>query len=103
VSATVDVVEVPIPAALVRLGKERGPRSLGDPLRFALTGGEDYELLFTVRSNTDRSGRVQTALAAAGCKPRRIGRVIARRRAAVVDSLTGKALAGGFSHFGERK
>lgn len=103
VSAMVDVESVPMPKALARADAERGPRRIADPRRLALTGGEDYELLFTVRARTAESGRVEEALAAAGCGAHRIGRVIERGRHAVLDASNGRALAGGFTHFGGRK
>lgn len=103
VSAMVDVAAVPIPRALLRAGAARGAGRIEDPMRLALAGGEDYELLFTVRAKAAKSGRVEKVLAAAGCGAHRIGRVIERGREAVRDAASGLALAGGFTHFGGRE
>ena len=103
VSAAIDVPSVPMPRALIRAGAERGVGHVADPRRLALAGGEDYELLLTVRAKTAQSGRVEKLLAASGCSAHCIGRVVRRRRDAVVDAATGSALAGGFTHFGGRK
>jgi thiamine-monophosphate kinase len=103
VSAMVEVAAVPMPAALARLGRMRGAGRIADPERLALAGGEDYELLFTVRAKTAASGRVEELLAANDCTAHRIGRVVRRRRVAVIDAASGRGLAGGFTHFGGRK
>jgi thiamine-monophosphate kinase len=103
VSAMIDVTAVPMPPALARLGSGRGAGRIADPKRLALAGGEDYELLFTVRAKTADSGRVEQLLSENACTAHRIGRVIRRRRVAVIDVANGRELAGGFAHFGGRK
>jgi thiamine-monophosphate kinase len=102
VSAMIDVSAVPMPATLTRMETKRG-WGLTGPRRLALGGGEDYELLFTVRAGTAETGRVEKLLAANGCKAYRIGRVVGRRRAPVIDAASGRKILGGFTHFGGRK
>jgi len=103
VSAMIDVSSVPIPRALARLADIRGSGRIVDPRRFALAGGEDYELVFTVRDRTTGSSRVEKQLAESGCAAHRIGWVVQRRQYAVFDAATGRPLSGGFAHFGGRK
>lgn len=103
VSAMIDVASVPMPSALASLARKGGTGPIADPRRLALAGGEDYELLFTVRATTAASGRVEKQLAASGCGAHRIGRIVRHGRDAVVDAASGRAIAGGFMHFGGRK
>lgn len=103
VSAMIDVASVPMPPALARPTGERAAGRIADPRRLALAGGEDYELLFTMRTTTPDSGRVEKLLAESGCGAHRIGRIVRRGRDAVVDAVSGRAIAGGFEHFGGRK
>jgi len=51
---------------------------------FALTGGDDYELCFTVPPGCE--DRVAAALAAAGCDATRIGRVVAGSGVRIMDA-----------------
>jgi thiamine-monophosphate kinase len=103
VSAMIDVASVPMPPALARLARKGGAGPIADPRRLALAGGEDYELLLTVRAKTADSGRVETLLTASGCGAHRIGRIVRRRHDAVLDDASGRAIAGGFTHFRGRK
>lgn len=65
-------------------------------LRFALHGGDDYELLFACRRNLP--GRI------AGVKVTCIGEITRRRRIVLVDGGKEKDLpAGGWEHFGGSK
>ena len=89
VGAEVDASRIPISAALRRLSK--------DPLALALHGGEDFELLFTVR---------QAKIAAVEKLPSkfrltRIGRVTAGNKMFLVgpDNKKEPLRAGGFEHF----
>lgn len=103
VSAMVDVSSVPMPRALAQRAGTRRTGRLADPRRFALAGGEDYELLFTVRGGTAGSSRVEKRLTGTGCVVHRIGWVVQRRHDAVFDAATGRPLTGGYRHFGGRK
>jgi thiamine-monophosphate kinase len=96
------VLDLPAIGALLEDGGAGGlARSLGlNPIEAALTGGEDYELLFAAASGP--AGR-----AAAGFR-RRFGIPLTRVGTVVKDpgirsSDGGKIRAGGFDHFGETK
>lgn len=97
VSAVLDVAAVPMPSALGAIGDAAARQ------RFALTGGEDYELLFTARATPATSKRLRSSLARAGCRVREIGRIVRRSRVAVSDSVDGLALEGGYAHFGDKR
>jgi thiamine-monophosphate kinase len=98
VSAEIDVDAVPLPTALRK--RSRGSTSATDARRYALFGGDDYELLFTVRPGAKRAKAIVAALARAGCACRRIGRIVERGSVAVRDAADGNPLRGGYSHFG---
>jgi thiamine-monophosphate kinase len=101
VSAALDVASIPLAPALRRAVGGRGRnRALHDPLRYALAGGDDYELLFTLRPKAAAAGKVDAALTRTGCRPRPIGRIVRRLSDPVVDEHDGTPLAGGFDHFG---
>ena len=69
-----------------------------DPLTLALAGGDDYELLFTVRPSA--RGRLRGVRRAIGELPiTRIGTVIRDRRQRVVTDAGEVALPDGFEHF----
>jgi len=89
VGAEVEAARVPISEALTRFAR--------DPLDMALNGGEDFELLFTVRP---------AKLAAVEALARRhrltrIGRITAGRKIRLVtrDKKSKPLRAGGFEHF----
>ncbi|MBI2963174.1 MAG: thiamine-phosphate kinase [Deltaproteobacteria bacterium] len=92
VGAVVEARRLPLPATLAALGAE-------DRLRLALSGGEDYELLFTVPPHRVRaleaaSGRLAVPVTA-------IGRVVRGRGISVVGA-PGERLAAetaGHDHF----
>ena len=71
----------------------------GDPLHGALTGGDDYELLFTVRPRA--RGRLTAALRHGGVPITRIGVCTADGALTVRTAATNQlvALPGGFTHF----
>jgi thiamine-monophosphate kinase len=89
VGAEVEAERVPISEALTKLGKE--------PLDLALNGGEDFELLFTVRpKNLAAVGRLSSRF-----RLTRIGRVVKGRRITLVGPGKKRTSlrAGGFEHF----
>jgi thiamine-monophosphate kinase len=93
VGATLDVDALPISPTL------RG-RPQAEARRFALAGGDDYELCFT--SPSECRGDVDAAGAAAGVAVTRIGRIEAAPGLRVVDT-DGRPVEGldlsGFDHF----
>jgi thiamine-monophosphate kinase len=88
VGATLDPARVPVPrgfaAACARLGIEPGP--------LALSGGEDYELLFTVRAAAPSVAMLRRRL---GVPVTEIGRIEARRGLRGVPMPAGA----GWTHF----
>jgi thiamine-monophosphate kinase len=92
VSATVNAASVPMCSVCAD--------STPDASRFALTGGEDYELLFTC--NTEQLARIGTRLS---CRVTAIGRIDGRTASpgvAVVDT-SGRPFeigGAGWNHFG---
>ncbi|MEM2878433.1 MAG: thiamine-phosphate kinase [Candidatus Hadarchaeales archaeon] len=94
VKITLDVERVPIHPALERYGRETGK----DPLEFALFGGEDLELLVTVRQDKLRKARAvlagcQTPLTAIGKVER--GRGVFAVRNGKAEKLPDR----GYEHF----
>ncbi|WP_298772467.1 thiamine-phosphate kinase [uncultured Shewanella sp.] len=67
VGAVIDVDALPLSAALQNVV------SLDDALSYALTGGEDYELLFTVPES--QKGALETSLAQAGVTFSKVGQI----------------------------
>jgi thiamine-monophosphate kinase len=69
-----------------------------DPLELALSGGDDYELLFTVPEKA--AGALETHLSGLGAPVTRIGRVEAGRGAVLRDGAAERDVAGlGHDHF----
>lgn len=91
VGARIEAERLPLSRALRRYAAARRI----DPLRFALHGGEDYELLFTV------SPRKEHVLARAKISARRIGRIVSPREGvALVTGGTPSPLSRlGYEHF----
>ena len=89
VGADVEASRIPISAALRRLA--------ADPLATALDGGEDFELLFTVRPEA----LAAVEALASDFKLTRIGRIIAGRRIFLIAPNKKKKplRTGGFEHF----
>jgi thiamine-monophosphate kinase len=93
--ATLDAAEVPIDPAARRWFESRGV----DPVDAALTGGEDYELLFAVRPRyRGRVGHVERL--ARGVAITRVGRLTAGGDLRVVRDGITTPLPEGFAHFG---
>lgn len=90
VRARLDVGAVPLSRALRSFTR--------DPLRYALGGGDDYELLFTATS-MHAVAQIQAIGASHGCRVSRIGAIEPRRGAAVVIDQDGEPLTGGYAHF----
>ena len=92
--ARLDAAALPIPACARRLFTARGE----DPVHAALTGGDDYELLFSVPAR--RGGRLRHALAAArGLPVTRIGELTLSPDLVVVRDGRPEPLPAGFEHF----
>ncbi|GGQ14247.1 thiamine-phosphate kinase [Shewanella litoralis] len=92
VGAIIDVSQIPLSSSIkANLSRE-------EALSYALTGGEDYELLFTVPES--QRGAIDTALIHAGVKFVKIGQICAGDKLKFVDD--GKAfipVSRSFEHF----
>jgi thiamine-monophosphate kinase len=94
VGMIVDVAAIPVAEDVRRWHDEHG----GDPVATALSGGDDYELVFTVR-RTHR-GRLRGALAAFRDTPvTRIGEVTKATEVLLRDERGVRELPHGFEHF----
>jgi thiamine-monophosphate kinase len=95
VAAMLDAAAVPLsPAASTAIG------GAPDLLRTALTGGDDYEVLFSVRAGEDVA--MEQAAAATGIAITRIGTLMTGAPALTVRDRQGASLdlgAGGYDHF----
>ncbi len=88
-SARIDTALLPVSRAL--------RTATTDPYRYALAGGEDYELIVTAPHSA--AGPLQRAAAAAGCTLTRVGDMVAEPGRAGVTDDNGQELTGGFTHF----
>jgi thiamine-monophosphate kinase len=94
VGIRLDADGLPISDAVRRWHEEEGR----DAVAAALQGGEDYELLFTVREG--RQGRLRSVQRAArGVPITRIGVVTSERRISISRGNEERALPEGFQHF----
>ena len=94
VGVTLDANKIPIPAE-IRDGQERRGQ---DPLEPALSGGDDYELFFTVRPA--HRGRLRAVCQHLGDLPiTRIGVVTKGRELLVRDEHGTRPLPTGYEHF----
>jgi thiamine-monophosphate kinase len=94
VGIELDAAALPIAEPVRRWHEARG----GDPVAAALQGGDDYELLFTVRPA--HQGRLRGARRAIGSLPMtRIGVVTRERRVALRTAEGVRELPAGFEHF----
>ncbi len=98
VGARVEGTRVPRPRVSEALARRLGV-SAGAELDFALNGGDDYELLFTV----PRSKAAKLKTAAAGVKVTCVGEITRERRVRVVgeDGRESRLEAGGWDPFGD--
>jgi thiamine-monophosphate kinase len=93
VGADIDAAMLPRSSALLTHFTER------DALDFALGGGDDYELCFTVPA--DRAGEVGATLARLGCGATRVGRIVEGAGVRVLDEEGGvyEPARAGWNHF----
>jgi thiamine-monophosphate kinase len=99
VGAVLDASTIPVDAAAASVANAYGR----DPLRLALTGGEDYELLASVRP--DRVQRALDAVAHAGGEARIIGELTGDEgniSLRLPDSTLRPLLEGGWDHLRRR-
>ena len=95
VGAVVDGEAIPVPEAARRWFEDREGV---DAIAAAVSGGEDYELVFTVPARRQRA--LATVLRLAGGVPcTRIGTVTADRRLVLTRQGVAVPLPGGFAHF----
>jgi thiamine-monophosphate kinase len=84
VGAVVDLRRLPVSQSLLAYSRARGT----DPLQYALTGGEDYELLFTVP--VEKVAQVEKAIRHGQLCATSIGRITAPRQGLRVILADGK-------------
>ena len=96
VGAEIDGDAVPVPGEARRCFERLGGGR--DPLDAAMTGGEDYELLFTVPARRRRAFE-SVARLVPGVPCTRIGTVTADRRVSVTRRGSRAPLPAGFAHF----
>jgi thiamine-monophosphate kinase len=94
VGITLDASGIPIPAEVAEAQRRRG----GDPLEPALSGGDDYELFFTVKPA--HQGRLRAVCQQLGDLPiTRIGVVTKGRDLLVREKDGTRPLPEGYEHF----
>jgi len=92
--AVIDAEALPVPAAARRWFESQGY----DPVRAALTGGDDYELLFSVSPRA--GGRLRTVIRQArGLPVTRIGELTASPAILVKRDAATEPMPAGFTHF----
>ena len=92
--AVIDAATLPIPAAARRWFESQGQ----DPVRAALAGGDDYELLFSASPRV--RGRLRTVIRQArGVPITRIGELTASPAILVKRDAATEPLPDGFTHF----
>jgi thiamine-monophosphate kinase len=95
VGARLDVERIPLSSQILNLGRDNGE----DPLKWALSGGEDYSLLFTVKP--DREERLTRVLEHEDVDAVPIGQIVSGRKITLMER--GKPVPfdspGGFNHF----
>jgi thiamine-monophosphate kinase len=94
VGMTVDEAEIPLADGVAEFHRARGD----DPVCAAMAGGDDYELLFTIRPSW--RGRLRAVRRQAGDLPiTRIGVVTKARRLVLRTASGERDLPAGFQHF----
>ena len=92
--AVIDAEALPVPAAARRWFDRQGH----DPVRAALAGGDDYELLFSVSPRA--GGRLRTVIRQArGVPVTRIGELTASPAILVKRDAATEPMPAGFTHF----
>ena len=92
--AVIDAAALPLAPAARRWFESQGH----DPVRAALAGGDDYELLFSVSPKT--GGRLRTVIRQArGVRITRIGELTASPAILVKRDAATEPMPGGFTHF----
>ena len=93
VGADIDAAKLPLSSALLTHFAD------ADALDFALGGGDDYELCFTVPA--DRAGEVGATLARLGCGATRVGRIVEGTGVRVLDAQGNvhEPARAGWNHF----
>ncbi|MFH0798717.1 MAG: thiamine-phosphate kinase, partial [Pseudomonadota bacterium] len=97
--------EIDAPSVPLDDGFDEAARALGhDPVKLALAGGEDYELVFTVADSRIAEFEKVAKGCPMRCRVTRIGTTVADRHARLVIGSEGKALdlpSGGYDHFSQ--
>jgi thiamine-monophosphate kinase len=94
VGMTVDEAEIPLADGVAEFHRTRGD----DPVCAAMAGGDDYELLFTIRASW--RGRLKAVRRQAGDLPiTRIGVVTTDRQLVLRTASGERDLPAGFQHF----
>lgn len=99
VGAELDLARIPLSAALKRRTLQIG----ADPLEYALNGGEDYELLFSVPGKMVE--KLEALIRRGDLKARPIGRIVQEKKGLVARDRTGRTsplTPGGYDHFKKR-
>ncbi len=86
---------VPYPGAVAEISRKAG----ASPCEWALYGGEDFELVFTIRP--EGVDPVKSALTEAGCAPAVVGKILPPENGCLLleDSRRSPLTPGGYNHF----
>lgn len=100
VGAEIDLAQIPLSTALRRYALQTG----SDPLEYALNGGEDYELLFSVPEK--KIQKLEGLIRRGGLQASRIGRIVRKKRGLTAkdpEGRTRRLAPGGYDHFKKRE
>lgn len=99
VGVELDVAQIPLSPALRRFSRQMKV----DPYRYALHGGEDYELLFAVPE--DRQARLETLIRRQKVSATPIGKCLHKKRGALAKIGTGlhPIVPQGYDHFSSER